>query len=273
MQFDSYLSEKQRRRRKRRRYLYAAAAAAIAYASIVGLAWFFLRAPLFRVDAVTVTGESTVSAGDAIALVQSAALRDRGFLYWKAFLGYRNMLVWPSALSAADLAWNPRLSAVTLSKDYLSHTITIKVTERAPFGIWCFVPSGGANESCYWFDDTGFMFARTLDTQGNLIYVVHDSSQADRGLAREILPDEFAPNLLSIINVLRASGIGVQDIALKDLSLEEVDVATAEGPALYFSMRFPADEDLPVLENLMAKPDFSKLQYVDFRVENRAYYK
>jgi hypothetical protein len=279
MELDSYLSEKQRRRKKRQRYLYVALAAAAVYLLLAGTAWAFLRNPFLRVDNVTVTGNDTVPTGDVIAIVQSAALRDRGLLLWKAILGYRNMLIWPSSLTAADLIFNPRLQAVTLSKDYFSHTITVHVTERTPLGTWCFMPQGAASgataasENCYWFDDTGFMFARTLDTQGNLIFVVHDYSQTGRGLAQEILPDEFVPNFISIIDALKASGIGVSDIVLKDISLEEIDVTTQNGPALYFSLRFSADEDLPVLEDLMTKSDFSKLQYVDFRVENRAYYK
>lgn len=295
MEVDSYISAKQQKRRKREMWFYAAAAFVSAYLVLVGFAWVFLSAPLFRVDAVTVKDNSAVSQGDVIALVESAALRSRGFLYWKAILGYGNMLVWPSSLSAADLSWNPRLASVTLSKNYWTHTITINVTERDPFGVWCFargaagaaspIASAGStsstaaaaapppNENCYLFDESGFIFARTLDTQGSLIYVVHDYSQTPGHISDHILPQEFISNMVSILDVLRASGISVSDITLNDLSLEEVDVATNNGPALYFSLRFPSDEDLQVLESIMTRADFNKLQYVDFRVENRAYYK
>jgi hypothetical protein len=73
--------------------------------------------------------------------------------------------------------------------------------------------------------------------------------------------------------VLKESGLSVQAIELNDLSLEEVDVLTANGPELYFSLQFPADEYLPVIQKLMAQSNFDDLQYVDCRTENRLFYK
>ena len=280
MRLDSYLSEKHRKRRRERRWIFAALAGAAVVLVAAGVLWIILHSPLFRVDRVTVAGNQMVPSDDVTAIAEAAAIR--GSL-WKAVLGYGNMLAWPGALAASDLAYDPRLASVSLSKDYFSHTITINVAERTPAGIWCFMPkgsaaggggtAGAANESCYWFDANGFMFARALDTQGNLIFVVHDLSQADPGLAHGILPAEFAPNLMSVLNALRASGVGVTDIVFKDLSLEEIDVTTSNGPALYFSLRFPSDEDTAVLEHLMGQPGFDRLEYIDFRVANRAYYK
>ncbi len=288
MQFDSYLSEKQRRRRRGRRFLFVAFAAAAAVLALLGIALALLRAPLFRVDRIAVAGNAAVPADQVIAIAEAAA--GRGHPFFGALLGYRNMLAWPDSLSSSDLAFDPRLRSASLSKDYFTHTLTINVTERSAAGIWCFMPrnapggasstvsaasgaGGGANEHCYWFDANGFMFARAPDTQGNLIPVVHDYSQSDPGLAHEILPAEFVPNLVSVLDTLNASGIGVADIALKDLSLEEVDVSTTNGPDLYFSLRFSAAEDLAVLEQLMSQPNFGRLQYIDFRVERRAYYR
>jgi hypothetical protein len=72
---------------------------------------------------------------------------------------------------------------------------------------------------------------------------------------------------------LRASSLSVQAIELNDLSLEEVDVQTANGPIIDFSLQFPADEYLPVIQKLMLQSNFSKLQYVDCRTENRLFYR
>ena len=129
------------------------------------------------------------------------------------------------------------------------------------------------NENCFWFDETGIVFARALDTQGGAIFVIHDTTQTKLNFNGEVLPDEFLPNLLSILNALKESGVGVANITVPDISLEQVNVTTAEGPMLYFSLRFSADEGLPVLENLMAMPGFNELQYIDFTVQNRAFYK
>lgn len=304
MELDTYLSEKQKRRKKRRRYVRLVFALVVVGAVLVGGAWLVFRSPLFRITNIAVAGNNAVSSDSVTTLLQSSVLRDHSF--WKSLLGINNILIWPRTLTTSDLAFIPQLASLTITKDYLARTVVANVAERTPFGIWCFVVSGAggdsaggggtgnaaatspaattagaatssgatmANEDCYWFDSQGVLFGKTFDTQGSLMFSVHDYSQDDRGLGGTILSPEFVPNLISIVNVLRASGVQVNEIALNNISLEEIDVATYNGPALYFSLRFPADEDLAVLQNLMAKPSFSKLQYVDFTVANRAYYK
>lgn len=270
MQLDAYLSEKHKRRRKRRQYAYAVLALTCAALVIIGAAWFMFRSPFVRIVKISVTGNNAVPADAVTALLQSSVLRDHNI--WHALLGINNILIWPSALPTSDLALIPQLASITISKDYLSRTVTAQVTERAAVGIWCYT-GNAASGDCYSFDNGGVLFERTFDTQGGGIIAVHDYSQKDPGLLGKILPDEFVPNLISILNALQASGIRTDQVALQSIDLQQIDVTTADGPALHFSLRFSADEDLPVLQGLMAKPNFSKLQYIDFTVENRAYYK
>jgi hypothetical protein len=195
------------------------------------------------------------------------------------------MLLWPANIPQGELQLIPQLATANISKDFFSHAITITVTERAPFGIWCFSAPPGvvstssttaimdANTPCYWFDNTGTIFERAGETQGDLVYMVYDRAQQPRGLNQKVLSDEFLQNFISIMNVLKESGLGVQAIELNDLSLEEVDVQTANGPTIYFSLQFPVDEYLPVIQKLMLQSNFGKLQYVDCRTENRLFYK
>ncbi len=271
MELDSYLSDKQKKRKRRRRYISLVLVLAAIGLLFTGAAWLVFRSPILRIQKIVVQGNSAVPSGDILALLQGNVLR--GHPFWPSLLGIGNMLAWPATLPASDLSYIPQLASLTLSKDYLSRTITADVTERQPFAIWCFTSGTTVNESCYWFDDQGVLFERTFDTEGSLMFAIHDNSQKGLGLNDAILPDGLAPNLISIIKVLTASGIQVNSIALNDLALQEIDITTYEGPALYFSLRFPADDDLSILESLMAKPNFTKLQYIDFRIENRAYYK
>ncbi len=287
MEIDEYLSEKQKKKKKKQAYLRLAIALGALYLVVAGVAWLVFQSPLFAVYEVRVEGNEAVPSGDVISLLQAAALRDHGF--WRSALGFGNMLVWPNALASSDLAFIPELSSVTVVKSYAAHTITAHVTERKPFAIWCLMPTGAgngtaasagtpdiaANERCYWFDAQGVAFEKAFDTEGSLVFAVHDysGSNSGLGLGKTILPPEFAPNMVSIINVIRESGIDAKEIALSDIGLQQINVTTYGGPVLYFSLRFPADEDLAVLQSLMAQPGFSKLQYLDFTVENRAYYR
>jgi hypothetical protein len=298
MQIAPYVSERRKRRKKVRRYLFIAIGVFAAYFIFIAIAWLVFRAPFFRVQHIVVTGNNSVPSADVIALVEADPSEAHDFLH--SVFGWGNMFAWPDKVSVQNLAMVPELATVTVSKDYFSHTITLNAVEREPFGIWCYIPKGGSgvsvaaisiaatstaatssaisapdlsDEQCYWFDNTGVLFERSLSTQGSLIFVVNDYSQSPRGLNETVLPVEFNDNFISIVSVLHQIGVGIKEIDLNDLSLEEVDALTAEGPRLEFSLRFPADDYLSVLKNLIAQGGFDQLQYVDCRTEDRVFYK
>jgi lambda repressor-like predicted transcriptional regulator len=274
---EEYLSEKQRKKEKHRRRLWWLAAMVLVFGVTLFIFWVVAESPVFRIDHVVVTGNLAVRADDVANLLQASMSRHATI--WSTILGTKNMLIWPRALASSDIALVPQLAGVALQKNYADHTITASVIEREPVAIWCEMPAIDANgnpsgdESCFWFDDTGTLFEKAFDTEGSELFAVHDYSQKGLGIGKNILPGIFVPNMLSILGTVKASSITVKEIALNDISLQEVDVSTYNGPAFYFSLRFSADDDLEVLRQLMEKPDFNSLQYVDFRTENRVYYK
>lgn len=279
MHIAPYVSDRKKKRKRIRAYLFTALGLIVLYILFFITQWFIIHSPIFRVDSVVVQGNSSIASSSVIALAESAAApRDSLF---RAALTFKNMLLWPDVIPESELRMIPQLASVTVSKDYFSHTVTLTATERSPFGIWCFsAPSSAASIAaanpsapCYWFDDTGTIFEKADETQGDLVLVVYDSAQSPHGLNEPVLSDEFLSNFISIMNVLKASGLGVRAIELSDLSLEEVDVLTANGPTIYFSLQFPADEYLPVIQKLMQQPNFDQLQYIDCRTENRLFYK
>jgi hypothetical protein len=300
MQIAPYVSDRRRKRKRIRVYFFTALGILVLYGIFFVAQWFIFHSPVFRVDSVVVLGNGSVASSDVIALAEASALPAHSI--FRGALTFNNMLLWPKTVASSELQLIPSLATETIAKDYFSHTITITVTERAPFGIWCFsAPPGGAasaaasaaagasgvaststsaaaeafnpTAACYWFDNTGTIFQKADDTQGNLVFVVYDSAQKPQGLNQKVLSDEFLPNFISVMNVLHESGLGVRAIELNDLALEEVDVLTANGPEIYFSLQFPADEYLAVIQKLMLQPNFDTLQYIDCRTENRLFYK
>jgi len=276
MQVRSYISERKREREHHRRFIFACAAALIVGLAATGVAWLVIVSPMFRVSRVVVQGNDDVSADAVVSLVEATAMpKDRSPLHIDPILGYGSLLAWPSRVPADMLARIPQLKSLAVSRDYFSRTVTITVAERDPLAIWCFTPQAGAggDEQCYWFDETGLKFQRTYDTEGGAIEVVHDYSQKPTPLGAPVLPERFLPNLVSIIGLVRSAHVDATGIALNDLDLEEVTVATVHGPSLYFSLRFPADDYLQTIQGLMNQPNWSTLAYVDCRTENRVYYK
>lgn len=275
MQVDSrrYIAERRSHQKKLRNYFWGVVVVLLAYFVFLGIFLLVVRLPALQAREITITGNNAIPDSDIKNLLEASIVHQNDLAtgarsMWRSLLGFNNMLLWPEALPSATVAMIPQLANVSISKNYFFHTIAVTVAEREPFGAWCL--AGG---SCYWFDDRGIVFKKILDTQGSAILVVHDYAQGALALNKKVLPDALVSNFISVMSGLKQSRVNVRDIAIRDLSLEQVDVATASGPVLHFSLRFSAANDIPVLENLMAQPGFSKLQYVDFTVENRAYYK
>jgi len=284
MEVGKYLSASQKKRKQRRKCLAVALSAAAACLVVAGAFWLVFKSPVFKIgNNIVVQGNISVASDDIVALVRSAALKNWNLM--TSVLGIGNILAWPDAISSSEIMTIPELANVNISKDYAARAVIITVAERKPFAVWCFVPKAGtvggndniavvaeADEQCYWFDDSGIMFQEGFDSEGSVIMAVHDYSQNPAPLGATILPSRFVSNLISIVKVLRASGLNVKEVRLEDIGLQEIKATTYDGPDILFSLRFPADEDLPVIQGLMAKRGFKNLNYIDFRTEGRAYY-
>lgn len=273
MQVKSLITERKRERERRRRYFFAGAGILALYLIGFGVAWIIMRSPLFHINHVVVQGNATVPSDAIVSLVEASTMPRSGAWSLKPFFGYGNILVWPSHVPSSTLSWLPELATLEVGKDYFSHTITITVTERQPFVIWCYMPKANGDEQCFWMDDEGTLFARAYDTEGSAIFSVHDYYDKPLGLNSKVLPDQFVGNFISIMNVLKSTRVNVSSITLSDLSLQEITVGTMNGPSLYFSLRFPADNYGQVIQSIMSQSDWSRLSYIDCRTENRVYYK
>jgi len=303
------VSEIHERRGRRRRYSIFAIMLLAIYVIVLALAWLVFRSPVFRIKNITIIGNERTESGQILSLLQSRIS--------KTIFGLNNILAWPDELAGNDLSLLPTLKNLEIKKNFWARSIVVRVEERGPYGIWCylqtqndaeltqndadltqnnaeqtqngaenfpqpsasiplnsaFVPHGSAPSGCWLFDKDGVIFQKSLSVEGGLITAVDDYSQESRGLNSKILPDEFVQNMFSIFDVLNASGITVKDIRLNDLALQEIEADTFAGPKLYFSLRFPSTDDLEVLQSFLSRLSFKKLQYLDFRVENRAYYR
>lgn len=280
-----------REKRRRRALVFAICSAAI-FLIFVAATWTVFYSPLFLIKKIEVLGNKSVASEDVINLAEAALFKSS---FVNRALGAMNIVVWPKSLPEEDFKLLPELKSLSIDKNYGSKKIEITVEERKQFGVWCFyraengadnLPAGVSGEiapDCFWFDAGGVIFRKTANMEGSIITVVDDYSQKNVGLGSKILPEEFISNIFSIFRAVSAGGIRVKEMRLNDLSLEELEldiygglsteVSTKAGPKIYFSLRFPLAGFPEVIDSLQAKPEFKNMQYIDFRVENRVYYK
>jgi len=217
------------------------------------------------------------------------------------FLGSDNILVWNIG-KLGEFEKGPEIAEISLKKDYIERTIEIDVKLRERFGVWCLqtrtnIDSTQTNADtssinkvvnspldsvsipqmsafCYWFDKNGVLFAVAPEIEGNAINKIDDFSGRDLKLGDSILGENLTPNLIKIFNVLENSGLGIKALKLGSLVLQEIvfEQPQTSLPKIYFSLRFDPEFVSPAIENLK-KTGLEKIIYVDFRVENRVYYK
>lgn len=261
------LVEVSSRRRRTRRLLFWGGILLGILLLIGGAGWVAARSPLFIVRDVSISGATYVPQSDIRAFLDSHIGQGRVM----RLFGPQNLLAWPGGFSKGQLEALPSLTSVSIHKDYLHRSVAITVTERARVGQWCFMQR--EFPECFWFDDAGILFMQGYPSEGNLIPVLRDHSRAPLPLGQAALPEKFLPNLLSVFNALQAMDVSVREVRLDDLGLEEVSVDTYDGPQLRFSLRFPAAPAVEAVKALEKMAPLSNLEYVDFRVENKVYYK
>lgn len=300
----SSLSDVYKKEKRRRLLVIFGSVIFIIYGLTLAGIWLVIYSPLFRIQKIEISGNQRVTADDVRTFL---ILQFAGDSLWKKVLGSRNILVWPENFSQDNLKLMPELKSIAIQKNYGSRSVFVNVIERQPLGIWCFVPrpnneqietnnkqifggdsvsfdeNSSDNTACWWLDDEGVLFRRAFDVEGNLIEVIDDYSQRELGLGSKILPPQFISNLFTILKVVASSSLSIKEIRLNDLELQEIEVDTyggssAEtsakaGPKIYFSLRFPAANTLEVIRLFRGQTNFGNLKYLDFRVENRAYYK
>lgn len=235
------------------------------FLGILLVAWGVIGSPLFRVKAVNVAGAAHL---DREAVLDAADAAPRGF--FRRMVTSDNLLGWPSALPEETVALVPGAKSIDVDRGFFAGTVTLRVVERDPVGVWCFEAAG--TPVCEWFDEEGVVYGRAFISSGSLLPVVHDRSQERAGSGRTVLPADQLRNFLAIYALLRSRGISPQEVVVAEAGKQEVAIATYGGPRLLFTLRNPPDQAAPVLDDFIKKGSLSSLQYVDFRVPRRAFY-
>ncbi len=270
-----YLSDLRDRRQRIRRRLRVVGLVLAAVAIVLFIWWLLFRSPMFHIREVRVLGNRRVVSNDLISTIQEIGLRSSRVARW---FSMSNILSWPRSVPLDMSSTLSRVKELSITKHYFERTIDVAIREREPYAIWCLRKS--AAPECYWLEEDGTIFESAPEAEGNLVPVVNDYATDNLSLGDRLLGGEFVSNLRTIFDVLGHSRLAVREIRYEDPSLHELKVVTYNGPVIYFSLRFSSENAHAVIESLIDKdavgkltPRFKDLQYIDFRVENRAYYK
>ncbi|MEN9341958.1 MAG: hypothetical protein RIQ54_214 [Candidatus Parcubacteria bacterium] len=295
---ERYVSDNARKKRSKRMIIRGALVASMATLLVCGLIRAVWYTDWFQLRHVVVETSGALSNQEVQNIVQEKIVSASVL---SAIFGNSHLFVWPREKVIANIE-NPYVASIQVITDWMSRTVTISAKQKERFGIWCQVQqttkstevlknpeedigSGVTpqasnsfdiqnNASCWWFDREGRALERSPAASGSLVPTVIEYANPS------IVRGDFIINqpglmdtIIKAIDLIRITKLAQQKIVIHDRQLQEFSIELETGSLAYISMRFPPDSAFAVLESFKKKGKLASMEYIDFRVENRAFYK
>ena len=255
--------------RARRRRVRALIALLILLA-LAGLAYgvhYISYLPQFSIQSVTVVGTKDVAPQLIRDYVQTV-LDDGSF----HFLSSKNVLLYPGgAIEKAVVEYFPRIASVTVSRPSFAATeLTVTVTERSEFALWCEDPV-----RCYQMDEGGFIFAELPAASTTSQYVFHGGVATTTSPVGQRFVAAHLPALVALLIGLGQSGFTPLGATVEN----DTDFSVPLERGYFLKASFGANADTLVknlqlvLSSDALRGKESQLDYVDLRFGDRVYYK
>lgn len=259
------------------------------------LKWYALGA-LFAVVAAVVglrtCGRISVVRVEGVAVERPQDVRDavRGVLSGSYFgvVPRSSVLVYPREQILASLASAfPRFSSVAIQREG-SNALVVKVVERDSAYVSCY-----GDESCYYVDQDGVVFAPAPLFSGNLFFEFHqDTVSTTTPLGSRVMPPAEWANVLLLRERLDAlfsesafaTSTTVREYVFTD-GVREIEILNDGQAEKSWRIRYDVDQDVDQMIGTMREviayvtDELSKgkkdrsLEYVDIRFGNKVVYK
>lgn len=228
---------------------------------VVGYGIFF--SDFFNIKAVEVIGNESVTSEEIIKAAEVAAVRAKTI--YKLF-GSRNILFWAAKEMSEPMKNIPQVASIKVVRDISAKSVKIKVVERKKFAVWC-------EGECFWIDEEGVIFSEAPETEGVLVRTVRVNSERRLQVGERPLLEKEARMFTEAVKFLDGFGLIISSMEIEDLRFKETRVKVSKGPTIYFSLIVNPSFGKPVIESLKENGTWERVDYLDLRVDGRAYYK
>lgn len=183
------------------------------------------------------------------------------------FINFRNNFIFLSAKDFSGLLLkDPAVKDFSLTKNLKNKSLTLHLRERQEKGILCLA---GEEQSCFYFDDQGVVFAASPQTEGNVIFLIKDASGRLYNLGDRILTLGSFSDLVAIWDSLAAH------FHLDNVQVTAADliIKSSAGWQIYLNSGDLARIKVAVQNLLQSDFDFGSLEYLDLRYLPNIYWK
>lgn len=238
----------------------------------VTVVYILLFSPFLQVNEISFSGQQTVPAQELDSLAKESLDGKYAGIFPRD-----NFLLFPEKrIKRMILEKFKRVRSVAVVKKF-PHGLEISLEERKALVLWC------AQEKCFIIDEQGVAYAQTaLDApeavQNDLLRVSSQDGQTINE-GEKVLDERRVAFLTDLRQILQQrGGVGITgEASMYSPLADDVSVKSSEGWNLLLSTALPLEESADalrlVLEKQITADERAKLEYVDLRVENRAYFK
>ena len=213
----------------------------------------------FSITSTTIGGNKSVPSTRLVQEVRDELGRHAGW-------GNLTM-VDTDALSARLEAREPLLSSAVVTRQW-PHGLHLAVEERKPGIIWT------SAEHRYLVDSDGVVVGEANTNQTDLP-VVADSSNLPVKVGDRVVSARFITCVDDLVRLIPATKLGIIGLSVP-ATTTEVFVTTDKSYVVKFDTTRPASESIAALTRVLAQltaTNKAPAEYIDLRIENRAYYK
>lgn len=257
-----YLRQRKFRRQKRKLYFFGSLAAVTA----IAVFYFIFFSGIFSIRDIAVEGAEAIEAGDVRTLTAESLAGKSMFVF-----PHDNIFLFSSRTAAERIrAAFPRIEEVSIKKRLLRREIAAMIRERQPAGVAC------ADERCAYFDARGIVFDQAPVIASASLLRIEDSSIDSAHFPQEKYPSELVEFVIAAKKEMQEKAHATIVSFSFMNGYGDVEARTQEGYTIFLNTGQGAKEQAQIFKNIIAseiKDRISQLEYIDLRVENRAYYK
>ena len=243
------------KRRRDLRLKFYAAAGATGLILVFGFA-IITQSAFFQIKEISIIGVDDAKK----PAILSQIIAKKQSIYPARYLGYGNILLWSDGKIDLDI---PQILEGSIGSDFSEKRIVIYIKEKVRALIWC-----GASGGCFWIGTDGVAIEEAPATAGSLVNLVNSS--ANISIGGKILSGGKFENLIKILGILKKAQLTASNMVATP---EELVIFMPPGVKIYFNLNLDPAFTVIVLDKLRSVGKLQNLSYIDFRIENKAYYK
>ncbi len=245
------------------------------------------HARFMRVETITIEGNRVVDTREVNRLVEANIKGNAIFVFPKNNI----FLVRTHSLENTILRDFPRIEMVSITKHYF-HELKIVITERKGTYLWCGALLGSdsqENASCYFVDDTGYIFSPSPYFSGGAYFKFYgglDANEVANPVGAHILEEDTFASLVHFTDQILALGfeseaLEIQENGTYSILLSKNSDKQESNTKIIFTKDNTLDDIYKNLVTALSSADFKRevrdnrdrLLYIDLRFTNKIYYK